>query len=248
MVRIMCASVGYFKLAARNFFLAVFFFVAPTLIFSESVDWRVAIPPSNFKEAKILLLQLYQENPFTFYCDCAFNRFGKVDKKTCAIHPQVTDDMLILEWEHIVPASLLGRSLPCWQADVCSIESVKNHRECCQRTSQQFQLREANLYNLVPDLRYSNRLRSNFKPGLIASKEKALRVCSLWVDRKKRMIEPDDRLKGFIARTYLKIAQVYDLQLTSHDKNLYILWSSSYPPTSWELRRDFLINQIYHFE
>lgn len=237
-----------FFLAIKNKIFIVLFIFITSYLFSADVDWRAVPPPANFLEAKTLLLELYQECPKTFYCGCTFNKQGMIDRKTCPSLSKLPDDMFILEWEHIVPASLLGAELQCWTAKECSIESIKSHRACCQKTSKQFQLREANLYNIVPAIKYANRQRSNFKPGLVLNKRNAVKICNILIDKNKKIFEPDDEIKGFIARNYLRMHQLYQFKLSTKDKSLLEEWAKTFPATEWELKREFLINQIYNFE
>lgn len=216
---------------------------------NEAIDWRNVSPPSNFTESKYLLIKLYQKYPRTIYCDCHFNQNGEIDRSSTNHLPaEISNDMLDLEWEHIVPASALGRSMDCWVGDQCPLPSVKPGRACCQKSSKKFQLREANLYNLVPITKYANRKRSNFKPAVVHDKSRATRVCKLWIDKNKRIFEPDDDLKGFIARTYLKIHHIYQFDMTPNEKRLYESWSALFPPSLWELEREAILNQIYNFE
>jgi deoxyribonuclease-1 len=208
---------------------------------NAATDWSLIHPPSNFLEAKHILMLLYQENPETFYCDCHFTAQGIIDRRGTSVPTNLSEDLLVLEWEHIVPASLLGHELECWSGAQCSYPG----RSCCQKKSEQFQLREANLYNLVPSIRFANRYRSNFKPGLIKNKKNAVRVCHLWIDKKNKIIEPDDKLKGFIARTYLKLHELYHFKLSEHDRKLFKKWNVLFPADQWERRREEILNQIY---
>ncbi|NBW57235.1 hypothetical protein EBR43_05530 [bacterium] len=239
-------NIPKFFLATSNYFLVVLFsFYTPFIL---AFDWQKIPPPQHFPAAKELLLVLYQENPETFYCGCAFNKKGQINKDQCRVSLNLPNDMFTLEWEHIVPASLLGADLECWQTSTCSIKQAKTHRDCCQKTSKQFQLREANLYNLVPSIKYANRKRSNFKPGLIAHKEHAERVCGFLIDKRQRIMEPDDSLKGFIARTYLRLNEIYQFKLSPADRKLYYQWAAAFPPTEWEIKRELIINKIYAVE
>lgn len=200
--------------------------------------------PLTFGQSKKILLSLYRENPFTFYCECPFNQQGFVTESSGYLPESITDDLLRLEWEHIVPASLLGRSLPCWSGYGCDLSRM-SARQCCQKTSREFNLREANLYNIVPALKLSNRQRSNFRPGVIANKKNAIRLCQMFIDKKKRIFEPDDALKGFIARTYLRLSSIYDFKISDKERLLFQQWDVLYPKGDWEKRREVLIEEIY---
>lgn len=205
------------------------------------------LPPSNFVEAKRILFPLYQsQHPYTFYCGCRFDEQGVIVE--C---PQGAEEFIgeKIQWEHIVPASLLGKDLPCWSQDACSWDpNVSSGRSCCQKTSELFQWREANMLNLVPVVKTLNQVRSNYRPGWVWYKSRAQHVCGLWVDKKSRRIEPDPPLRGFIARTYLQMHQLYDYPLSEQDKILFEKWNQQYPQDSWEISRAELLNQYYRVD
>lgn len=202
------------------------------------------LPPTTFIEAKKILFPLYLEHhPYTFYCGCRFNEAGIV--VDC---PPEAQDFVgeRIEWEHIVPASLLGRDLDCWSHQVCPIEPpVKKGRACCQQTSEVFQWREAYLFNIVPVVKSLNRARSDYRPGYIFYKSQARHLCGLWIDKKHRRIEPDPHLRGFIARTYLHLHDRYQFPLKPHDKKLFEQWDKKFLPDLWEKDRLTLLNQYY---
>ena len=202
------------------------------------------IPPADFQEAKKILLQVYREHPYTFYCDCEFDVSGRVIEVSALLPANTPSDMLRLEWEHIVPASLLGKGMSCWDKYNCPVKAQSN-RKCCQKTSSEFREKEANLYNLVPSIKLANRMRSNYRPGIVSNKETARRVCHILIDKKKRVFEPADHLKGFIARTYLKMEGFYSIQLSDKDRLLFQHWDMLYPKETWEKRREEIINSIY---
>lgn len=224
----------FFK--AHNLFWFWAFFISTA--FAQS-------PPLTFAESKKLLLKLYQEHPVTFYCECTFSPEGIVESSSEFLPENTPSHLLRLEWEHIVPASKLGRSLTCWDKYQCSVKASSN-RECCRKTSLDFNIREADLYNLVPAIKLSNSKRSNYRPGVLKNKKQASRVCKILIDKKRKVFEPDDDIKGFIARTYLLMEQRYHLSLTDNEKELFHQWDVLYPKSQWEIRRQILIDQIYN--
>ena len=207
---------------------------------------KVYLPPLTFQASKKILLNIYQENPVTFYCDCTFNSYGQIIKTSTLVPRNTPDNLLKLEWEHVVPASLLGRNLTCWNKHSCPIK-VRSNRECCRKTSEIFNEMEANLYNLVPSIKLANRARSNYRPGIIIDKKNAQKVCSLFIDKKKRIIEPAGHLKGFFARTYLKMDNLYRLPLSDRDRLLLQQWDLIYPKDTWEIRRENILDNIYQY-
>lgn len=218
-------------------------FISPFLFLSA----QTFLPPLNFIEAKKILLPLYLEkHPYTFYCGCRFDRNGIV--VDCPPDAQEFIGEKI-EWEHIVPASLLGRDLDCWGQNLCELDhQARKGRDCCQKTSEVFQWREAHLFNLVPVVKSLNRARSNYRPGWVFYKRRSEHLCGLWIDKKSRRIEPDEHLRGFIARTYLQMHQLYDFPLSHQDKILFEQWDTQYPPDLWEKDRAQLLNQYYRVD
>lgn len=201
-------------------------------------------PPLTFRESKKILIDLYQEHPYTFYCECQFDKNGNVVYLSELIPQNTPADLTKLEWEHVVPASMLGRQLSCWNKNTCPV-NAKSNRQCCRKTSKEFNQMEANLYNLVPAIKLSNRARSNYKPGVIHDKSMARKVCHLYLDTKRRIIEPSDKIKGFFARTYLKMDKLYSISLSDRDRLLFLQWDMIYPKETWEVRREQLIDEIY---
>jgi deoxyribonuclease-1 len=221
-----------FLLKASIFFIPAFFCVSKIL------------PPLDFNEAKKSLYKIYQEHRETFYCSCLFDEFGHIITLGPYLPENTPAEQLKLEWEHIVPASLLGKNLSCWNKESCTVKARSN-RECCRLTSKDFREREGNLYNLVPSIRLANRLRSNYKPGIVVNKLSAIKVCKIHIDKKRKVFEPDDSLKGFIARTYLKMDALYSLPLSDKDRLLFQNWDLLYPRDDWERRREEIIDSIY---
>jgi deoxyribonuclease-1 len=218
-------------------------FISPFLL----SDAAVLVPPQDFSSAKKILFDLYlTEHPYTFYCGCRFNEKGIVVDCPPEAQQFIGEP---IEWEHLVPASLLGRDFDCWTNPVCDLApELKKGRQCCQKTSELFQWREAHLFNLVPVVRSLNRARSDYRPGWVFYKNRAQHLCHLWIDKKNRRIEPEAPIRGFIARTYRHMHRLYDFPLSPEDKQLLEEWDRSYPPEQWEKVRTQLLNPYYRVD
>ena len=88
----------------------------------------VSIPPSklrSFRKAKSTLRKVYRDHRTTAYCKCAFDEELTVDLTSCGYVP-LTDSPRAhrVEWEHLVPASVLGRTRPAW---------TNGHKRCKSR-------------------------------------------------------------------------------------------------------------------
>ncbi|HBS77130.1 MAG TPA: deoxyribonuclease, partial [Pseudomonas sp.] len=82
------------------------------LLFSVQLH---ADAPRTFREAKKIAWQMYAERPVDFYCRCAFK--GKqIDMASCGYVPRKQPKRAArVEWEHIVPAWVIGHQRQCWQ-------------------------------------------------------------------------------------------------------------------------------------
>lgn len=71
--------------------------------------------PKTFSAAKKIAWRLYAEQPKTFYCNCAYNG-NRVDLDSCGYSPRKQlRRAQRLEWEHVVPAWVIGHQRQCWQ-------------------------------------------------------------------------------------------------------------------------------------
>jgi len=72
--------------------------------------------------------------------------------------------------------------------------------------------------------------------------------CNIKIDFKKRLIEPPERSRGAIARTYFYMSKKYKIILSLKQKKLFKIWDNKFPVTKWECEREKLIfhAQGYH--
>lgn len=100
----------------------------------------LAAAPRTFAEAKRIGWQLYARQSVEFYCGCRFQG-NRVDLKSCGYVPRKNPQRAArIEWEHIVPAWLIGHQRQCWQ---------RGGRQYCSRHDAVYQRAEADLHNLV---------------------------------------------------------------------------------------------------
>ena len=203
----------------------------------------------NFRQAKSLAKLIYQDHNFTFYCNCKYiHSNNQVDLQSCGYKVQNSMKRASrLEWEHIMPASFFGGSLPCWNQLLCS--SDKNHkykgRLCCQKIDPNFAKIEADLHNIVPIIGELNALRSNYDFAELPEIENnRFGTCTIKIDKKTRQIDPPEETKGMVARTYLYMSQRYKISLTRKQKKIFSTWNKKYPPTNWEIYRNKIIKEL----
>ena len=112
----------------------------------------LAEPPRTFAEAKKIAWSLYAQQSVEFYCGCRYNG-NRVDLKSCGYQPRKNPRRAArIEWEHVVPAWVIGHQRRCWQ---------QGGRKQCARSDETFRRAEADLFNLVPSIGEINGDRSN---------------------------------------------------------------------------------------
>jgi deoxyribonuclease-1 len=196
------------------------------LIFTFSAH---AEAPRTFKEAKAIGTKIYKEQPVDFYCGCHYS--GKtVNLKSCGYVPRKNANRASrIEWEHIVPAWVIGHQRLCWQ---------KGGRKNCTSTDPVYQKAEADLFNLVPVIGEVNGDRSNFAFGWLPQKPNQYGACQMVVDFKAKKAMPRPEIRGMVARTYLYMSDQYSLRLSKQDQQLYSAWNKQYPAERWERQRN----------
>ena len=96
----------------KSFLLALVCVLYPVM----AADVR-AEPPSSFRQAKKMLVTVYQDNPISFYCGCRYTAQGAKltpDWASCGFQPRKNAQRAArIEWEHVVPAWAFGHQLQC---------------------------------------------------------------------------------------------------------------------------------------
>jgi len=197
----------------------------------------------NFRQAIKIAAKLHAENPYTIYCGCRYQ--GKViDIASCGYQPRRNKKTSTqLNWEHVVPAENFGRSFVEWREGVPACRrkgKMRKGRKCAERNPA-FNLMEADLYNLWPEIAELNQLRKNYSMAALGGAGKnppyaSFGGCQAVVSEQK--FEPMDRAKGIAARTYLYMDQAYPGRGIISDKNqkLFEAWDKQFPVTEWECK------------
>jgi len=181
--------------------------------------------PRTFREAKKIAWTIYAERPVDFYCGCAFEG-NRIDLASCGYIPRKQPKRAArVEWEHIVPAWVIGHQRQCWQ---------QGGRKQCTSKDPVFSKAEADLHNLVPVVGEVKGDRSNYGFGMLSEKPSQYGACPFVVNFKQRTAMPPEYSRGAIARTYLYMSERYDLRLSRQDKRLYEIWNRQYPISEWE--------------
>jgi len=205
------------------------FILLPLYCFAE--------PPTSFYQAKKVALNLFSPNhPFTLYCNCTFTKDKRVNLTSCNMESAKNHKRANrIEFEHMMPAENFGKHFNCWREKLCVDKKGKWYRgrRCCKKINPTFKKAEAELYNLWPAVGVINQLRSNYRFSLF--KKQALTYgCNITISKEFRKVEPDDRVKGIVARANLFMSVMYHINLSKQQKKLFELWNKQYPPTDWE--------------
>lgn len=185
--------------------------------------------PRTFREAKKIAWKIHAERPVDFYCGCRYQG-NRIDLDSCGYEPRKQPRRAArVEWEHIVPAWVIGHQRQCWQ---------NGGRKNCTANDPLFSQAEADLHNLVPVVGEVNGDRSNFGFGMLTEKPTQYGACPFVVDFKQRTAMPAEYSRGAIARAYLYMSERYRLRLSKQDRRLYDVWNRQYPVSEWERWRN----------
>jgi len=133
-----------------------------------------------------------------------------------------------------MPAYWFGHQRQCWQ---------NGGRKAC-RKDPVFTQMEGDLHNLQPAIGEINGDRSNYRFSMLAGEERLYGKCDFEVDFKGRKAEPRPTVRGDIARTYLYMADKYNLPLSRQQRRLFEVWTKSDPVDPWERQRNRLIARV----
>lgn len=201
------------------------------------VQGKQAVGHRNFSDAKRVLPGVFsgklQEE---FYCGCDYQ--GKdVDLASCGYQPRKNEQRASrIEWEHVVPAWVIGHQRQCWQ---------KGGREQCADKDQIYQVAEGDLNNLVPSVGEVNGDRSNFPySAWDSSPEPIYGSCQTVVDFKLKRAQPRPEVRGRIARIYFYMHERYALSISKQDRQLMCGWGKQYPIDEWERERNRRIRAL----
>lgn len=223
--------------------------VLPLIASCRSGDHHPAPRPSgnvsisSFSKAKRALAKIYGRDARSFYCGCAMSRDLKTPNfEACGYKPKMDNKRARrVEWEHVVPAHALGRSLAAWRDGHPDCVSRNGRsfkgRNCARKVSLEFRHMEADLYNLVPAIGEVNGLRSNYAMGMIPGELRKFGACDLEIADRK--VEPRPEVRGDIARIYQYMAGAYPRRgiVSRKNRKLFEAWKQSDPVDTLECRR-----------
>jgi len=195
----------------------------------------------SFSRAKrALSQQVYFDNRTTLYCAATYDERGNLQLPEgfeASLYPGRTHKM---EWEHIVPAENFGRSFKEWREGhpLCVDKQGKafKGRSCAEKTSKEFRHMHADMHNLAPAIGAVNAARQNYNFALLPEAQSAFGSCALKIEGNK--VEPPERARGLIARTYLYMQAAYPrFSMGRPQRQLMEAWDKMHPPDAWECTR-----------
>lgn len=198
--------------------------------------------PRTFIQAKEVLPDIYSDMKRDFYCDCAYTG-KKIDFNSCGYTVRKQRKRaLAMEWEHVVPASIIGKQKACWQAQVNGKAGGRKH---CTRSDPSYAHAEGDLVNLVPSVGEINSDRQNFRYAVWADAPTPMYGrCQTIIDFQQGRIQPRKEIRGRIARIQFYMSERYQLPLSKEEKRVLCVWANAYPIDQWERVRDQRIQAI----
>lgn len=221
---------------------------------TTEVEEDVEDPPDGIEDTPVTLAGswgttkrwardiIYAGENETFYCGCTYTASGTsggiTELNTCDYDGSGEVNhhrAVVLEWEHVVPASLMpARSFACWNEGLP--ECSKGSRKCCERFDLNARAQIFDLHNLVPSVGQANALRANKRYGIIEGEERKLGSCDFeWTND---LTEPPEDKRGEVARIWLYFVGQHNLQLQQGELEMYLEWSRDDPPEQWEFTRN----------
>ena len=210
------------------------------VIFSSSV-WAGNTEIASFTKAKKLLTNvIYAGHNETFYCKGHFDAKNNITLPEGFKTPSHEKRSYKLEWEHAVPAENFGRAFTEWREGHPECVDSKGKpfkgRKCVEKTNKDFQLMQADMYNLYPAIGAVNAIRSNFNYAELPEAQITFGSCPMKIAGKKA--EPPQYTKGTIARTYLYFEEEYpQYHMSGSMKKMMRAWDKMYPVDAWECER-----------
>ena len=244
-IKLIKSRILHFWLVASLIILSACANNPPLPIPTSDIELPLQIPkhptpyhaPKNFTQAKKSARLIFASHSYSFYCGCKYQE-GTILENSCSYKPdRVNARTYRIEWEHIVPAKMLGETLTCWHQKICKDSAGISYkgRACCAKTSKQFKQMEADLHNLVPAIGLVNQARGTLPFGELKKAVKPFMGCDLKISKTEQMVEPRKEIRGIIARAYLYMNRQYNVFIPPKEKLKYREWHQLYPPDKWEI-------------
>jgi deoxyribonuclease-1 len=205
----------------------------------------------SFNTAKrVLEKRVYHDHRETLYCRAPFDSKKNIDLPLGFSTPGHAKRAGRIEWEHVVPAENFGKAFREWREGDARCVNEKNGkpykgRKCAEEVSREYQLMQADLYNLYPAIGAVNAIRSNHGFTMLPNgTPSTFGTCEMKVVGNK--VEPPVYTRGVIARTYKYMAEAYPkrFNLSRQQRQLMDVWDKQNPVDAWECLRARRIEKL----
>lgn len=195
------------------------------------------------KAKKILYTKIYKDlEKKTFYCGCSYKNKNNIDFNSCGFKPRKNAKRANrIEAEHVVPASLFGKTFKSWKDGdpKCVTKKGKKYkgRRCAKKVSREYRLMEADLFNLYPAIGEVNGDRSNYEFAEIPRENRSYGKCDVEIEGRK--IEPREEIRGDVARTYFYMMHTYPerVKISEEKLKMFQRWDKLDPESEGERKR-----------
>ena len=230
-------------------FLNIFYIILITIFLFNNASANTGnITIQHFYKSKQILREIHKENSVTLYCQCKYDN-NKPIWESCGFAPKNNKKRASrIEWEHVLPASYFGTKFDSWNLGHPSCTSKKGKkykgRKCTEKINIKFRKMQADLYNLQPVIGEVNLLRSNYQIAIINGENRDFGECDIEIKNNK--VEPNEKIRGDIARTYMYMELNYPkyIKFNNKLKTLIIKWDKKDPIDNWECKRAKKIQTI----
>ena len=205
---------------------------------------------SSFSKAKSKLYKnVYSNSGTTFYAGCSWSK-KKVDLESCHLQNSFPTSQnkrsKRIEAEHIIPSSWMykvnGKTRNCVNEAKRLDENIRKY---CQQNDQSFRDAHNDLVNLRPAVGAINGYRSNkpFGETISGKKQTTYRTPFSTTIITSRLIIPDPKIRGDIARIAFHMKRVHGVTYSKRQQSLFEKWDKEDPISQEEIRLNAKIIQ-----
>lgn len=210
------------RLNHRTFFIGLALTLSACILLACTtlICTAEAMTIKNYKEAKKIFWESVYPDGYTVYCNKKFTSFWRED----------------INIEHVFPMAWVKNALQC------------GTRDDCRRNNRLFNKIEGDLHNLFPAISHLNYERQSYRFGEIKGEKRRYgKHCDFEIDKRKRVAEPRDKVRGDLARSMLYMEHQYHdvgLKLFNKQASLMLKWHNDDPPSVAEIERNDRIEEI----
>ncbi|MGR5096980.1 endonuclease [Vibrio maritimus] len=205
---------------------------------------------TSFSKAKRLMQQqiyLSKEARTTLYCGATFDSVKRLTLPDGFYTAKYKNRQVQWEAEHVVPAENFGRTFVEWREGHPNCIDRKGNafkgRKCAEKTNITYRLMQSDLYNLYPAIGSVNAARQNYNFTELPQAKASFGQCDMRIENRK--VQPPERARGPIARSYLYFEAVYpQYSMSKAQRQLMQAWDKQFPVTQLECQRAKTIEHL----